>query len=325
MANPEHLEILEQGVECWNKWRRKNPDIIPDLADAQLSGKTLKKVDFSRTDLNGADLSGAILSKADLCGAELSGAILLKATLSEAKLGFALFKKDQHSRVIFKKTNLRKANLFGANLFRANLNSADLRGDNPIKYYLRRAIIKGAKLFGAKFRSANFRSTDLRSADFSEANVWGVKHNRWAKYSGIRCDTCYGSPRFKRFAQDQEFIEEFRSSGWRRYVLYPLWLVFADCGRSLLPWTAWSLFFMVSFAYIFTRLGDGAFSFTEELGWNFWTALYYSVVTFTTLGFGDITPLTRAASCWVMAEVVIGYVMLGGLISIFATKLARRS
>jgi hypothetical protein len=28
---------------------------------------------------------------------------------------------------------------------------------------------------------------------------------------------------------------------------------------------------------------------------------------------------------WVMAEVIIGYVMLGGLISIFANKLARRS
>lgn len=53
--------------------------------------------------------------------------------------------------------------------------------------------------------------------------------------------------------------------------------------------------------------------------------IYYSVVTFTTLGFGDITPLTNEATSWVMAEVITGYVMLGGLISIFATMLARRS
>jgi Na+/proline symporter len=31
------------------------------------------------------------------------------------------------------------------------------------------------------------------------------------------------------------------------------------------------------------------------------------------------------AAWWVMAEVIVGYVMLGGMISIFATKLARRS
>jgi hypothetical protein len=49
------------------------------------------------------------------------------------------------------------------------------------------------------------------------------------------------------------------------------------------------------------------------------------VVTFTTLGFGDIIPVTTKASWWVMAEVVTGYVMLGGLISILANKLARRN
>jgi len=25
MANPEHLEILKQGVESWNKWHEENP------------------------------------------------------------------------------------------------------------------------------------------------------------------------------------------------------------------------------------------------------------------------------------------------------------
>ena len=53
--------------------------------------------------------------------------------------------------------------------------------------------------------------------------------------------------------------------------------------------------------------------------------IYYSVVTFTTLGFGDIVPKTPAAAWWVMTEVILGYIMLGGLISIFATKLSRRS
>jgi len=53
--------------------------------------------------------------------------------------------------------------------------------------------------------------------------------------------------------------------------------------------------------------------------------IYYSLVTFTTLGFGDIVPLTNWARVVVGLEVLVGYIMLGGLISIFANKLARRA
>lgn len=58
---------------------------------------------------------------------------------------------------------------------------------------------------------------------------------------------------------------------------------------------------------------------------SWFSPYYFSIVTFTTLGFGDVTPLNMAGEFWVTAEVILGYVMLGGLISIFANKLARRS
>jgi len=43
------------------------------------------------------------------------------------------------------------------------------------------------------------------------------------------------------------------------------------------------------------------------------------------LGFGDITPAIEVAQWRVVGEVIMGYLMLGGLISILANKLARRS
>jgi len=55
MANEEHLKILKQGVERWNKWRLENAKdaIRPDLIGADLSGANLR----------GAYLSGADLSR----------------------------------------------------------------------------------------------------------------------------------------------------------------------------------------------------------------------------------------------------------------------
>ena len=58
---------------------------------------------------------------------------------------------------------------------------------------------------------------------------------------------------------------------------------------------------------------------------TFRTSFYFSIVNFTALGFGDIVAANWQARLWVAFEVLLGYVMLGGLISIFANKFARRS
>lgn len=66
MANPEHVEIIKKGVEKWNKWREKNPDVRPDISGTDLSEANLTRVDLSGADLNNAKLSGAIFNRANL-------------------------------------------------------------------------------------------------------------------------------------------------------------------------------------------------------------------------------------------------------------------
>jgi hypothetical protein len=41
MANPEHLNILKQGVEVWNQWRKENPGVEGDLTHADLTKANL--------------------------------------------------------------------------------------------------------------------------------------------------------------------------------------------------------------------------------------------------------------------------------------------
>ena len=82
------------------------------------------------------------------------------------------------------------------------------------------------------------------------------------------------------------------------------------------------------FGGIYCLAFNDCFIFTNELLGqkpHWYDFMYYSVVTFTTLGFGDIVPSQPWARGIVALEVVLGYVMFGGLISIFANKLARRS
>jgi uncharacterized protein YjbI with pentapeptide repeats len=123
MANPEHLKILKRGVEQWNRWRKENPDITPDLSMVNLCGEMfigadlrwadLSEADLSQANLSEADLSEADLRWADLGGADLGGVVLGEANLSEADL---------------RKADLRRSELHRANLSGAHLSEADLTG-----------------------------------------------------------------------------------------------------------------------------------------------------------------------------------------------------
>lgn len=224
-------------------------------------------------------------------------------------------------KVCLKNAILRGADLQGSNLFMADLREAELQN----------ACLYDSKVQGADFYLADLRGADLRGADFSNAHVRDVKYDPDAKYRGIRVDSCYGSAFFKRFAQDQSWIEEYRATretGLQK-IRDLLWRVTSDYGRSMKRWAFVAFLITTIFGCLFyfflhdSLKVDNLPNYPDPKG--FISMIYYSVVTFTTLGFGDITPKTIYAACWVMLEVILGYIMLGGLISIFADKLARRS
>ena len=303
-------KIFEKDVYFWkSKFSGK-----AIFEEAQFSGGAY----FEEANLKRANLKKAILKRADLPGTNLEGADLQGANLQEAKLWGANLQKANLKEANLQKAILQKANLQKANLQEANLQEAKLWGVD-----LRKANLQEAKLLEADLENSCIKGAYLQGANFENTKVVGIKYNRHARYRGIKLSNCSGSPRFIRFSKDQEYIEDFRSS-ILRFPLYMLWLILADCGRSFFLWASWAYITTKFFAVKFFSMGPEAFKITN-LDFSLDTMLYYSVVTFTTLGFGDVTPRTVEASEWVMAEVIIGYVMLGGLISILANKLARRS
>jgi hypothetical protein len=56
VANPEHLEKLEEGVEAWNAWRKANLDVVPDLADAGLTCAHLESANLNDAHLENSNL-----------------------------------------------------------------------------------------------------------------------------------------------------------------------------------------------------------------------------------------------------------------------------
>jgi len=324
------------------------------LAGVNLSGAQLVHAKFTSADLSNANLSEADLLLADFTGANLKGANLSNATpnleealvrtrrgpkfkdadLSEANLTEAYcyisdFSGAKLTGCVFERSSLIRANLSYADLQHNDLRSAVLSQADLSHSDLRNADFKGAvldhsNLSHTKLSGASLQGANLKNANLDNAQVEAVHYDRKGIYRGIRVATCYGSSRFRRFAQDQDFIEEFREA---HPIYYAFWLALTDCGRSMLRVILWSISFAVLFGGVFFLLGEASFDITHKstLPWSLFTMIYYSVVTFTTLGFGDITPTTPISATFVMIEVVFGYLMLGILISILADKVARRS
>jgi uncharacterized protein YjbI with pentapeptide repeats len=176
MANPEHLEILKQGVDQWNRWRSEHPDVRPDLPGANLRGANLEHAKLGTSDLRKADLRDANLNRGNLSGADLSEANLSRAYLFGADLigvnfcGADLSETDLN-RANLSEADIRAANLAWADLRKANLMRADLREARLIWTNLKWSDLTGADLTRARIAFASFAEVNLSLAKGLETVV----------------------------------------------------------------------------------------------------------------------------------------------------------
>jgi uncharacterized protein YjbI with pentapeptide repeats len=154
MANQEHLDILNQGVEVWNKWRKDHPET---------------KIDLSSTNFNGRDFSGADFSGGDFSFATFLGANLVEASFYEAYL----------EKTVFTGADLRLATFDAAWLLDALINDANLEGASLLQAFIAnadfsRSILTEAYLAYALLNDSDFIEADLREADLTWSNLSGV-------------------------------------------------------------------------------------------------------------------------------------------------------
>ena len=296
---------------------------VPDLTAIDLSGADLTGADLSGLTLFKANLSNARLSEASLEGTELSGSTLAGAHLERAKLARA---------------GLGMADLSDANAFEADLSHATLTGANLSGAVFHLADLSGARIREADLTKADFRSATLKDAELSLCEVAGssfdeadLRGSRLRAVHGYESATWYGvdirdinfsgAYRLRRHVVDENYLREFREAGSLEAALYKFWWLTSDCGRSLSRWVLNIAVVVLIFAGLFAMAGVE----TGIHDTGLMTHVYFSVVTLTTLGYGDILPNSSLGQILVILEVCIGYVMLGGLISILANKMARRA
>ena len=309
-----------EDILQWNQWRRAERTGVIKLDGASLTQANLK----------GADLEGANLRGAELCGANLQGARLLGTRMQAAILAGANLQGAHLCEATLEGANLHGANLEGADLPAANLERADLRVAN----------LQGAHLRKANLQGANLNYANLMGADASLARLDGgtviseCRVDAETDFTSVGLASACIEPRLR-----ARLEYNIRRIGWRNwYKSHPLLAIAArpfwwasDYGRStkrilyvflLLTVFFWGLYYLSGVLCppgmvenLFEMNGKAVPGELVPM-----RALYFSVVTMTTLGFGDIhaNPQSHMSHIILSFHVLLGYVLLGALITRFA-------
>lgn len=176
MANQEHLELLNQGVDIWNQWRKEHRDIHPDLRGADFTGAQLSDVRLSFSQLTETRFCDAHLQRAYFVSSDLSYANFSRADLAEAHLDRARLKKANLSGAKLQRAKVRLANLSGANLSGADLSFVNLD----------RTSLRNANLHETDLSCATIRFTEFFNVDLSTTRGLDTLIHGGASHLGIQ-------------------------------------------------------------------------------------------------------------------------------------------
>ena len=197
-------------------------------------------------------------------------------------------------------------------------------------------LLEAQQLHLQAFKKINSKYCDYMESklkDFEKISLYYLELRKFSEDVGLRevADDCFikeNNYQKKSYKEKRKYIS---------YLSFKFWQFSSNYGTNPLKWILLSVLISVIFGLIFSSFPCPEYfpnpiknilcAMNPTLSVNSYDSVfspfYFSIVTFTTLGFGDITPQNLAAQIFIVAEVLIGYLMLGGLITIFFRKIIR--
>ncbi len=362
MDNKPKTALKEEIISLKSRWYEKDPDTGETILSGMilklktecgkhdfnrplnldLRGITLINQELTDLDLSGYDFSHANLSQSDFSNTAFSYSKCYMASLEQTTLDQCEFIGSDLSHASLNECSAKRCGFGGADLSHASLINADmesatfsrsklihadLRASNLKKARLSEtdlswAIFTRSRLTGSDLKRSNVKGTNFELADMQTCRLLGIKNFKSARWVGadIRGLDLRGAYLVRRYIADENYLYEFRTSSKFHEVLYKLWWATSDCGRSLLRWFVWLFCATLIFAVIYTQL---EIDYGKYKTW--FSPVYFSFVTLTTLGYGDAVPVSLTAQVFVTLQALTGYIGLGGLLSILGNKMARRA
>ena len=319
---------LTQARYCWGHLADKEA-YIAKLAEAikrgdALTGWNLQKIVLKDGHLEKADLSKANFSQAVLAGSHIfdsrfEGADLVGADMTNCEMTHCDLKGADLTKARLAGARLWNADLEGANLTECDLSWTDLWGAKLFRVKLWHTVFTGAKSITSRsfsgdtglFKCPVINETGLLSAEESYRDL-----KSYFMSNGMYNDASWAS--FKEKTMERMLFKKKRD-----LTYIPSALMNILCGYGEKPYRIIISALSTIFIYALVYFALNAVECSTAQGYVLRPSdyLYYSAITFTTVGYGDFIPKTNSLFRLLAAsEAFIGTFLTG----LFIFTLARR-
>ena len=332
---------IKEIIAAFRRSEEIGETLDPSMLD--LRGLSFLGHDLSGLDFSGCDFTRAELSRCNLRNSIFAQTVFDKATFFQAKLDGAEFLAASFQNANLTECSAKNAGFGQCNLSHARFNMSDLTGTTFVGAKAEHADFRTCKLAKSRFLDAelshaDFSQSDLSEADLQQTNLTGATLSktilRRAKLRGvknfrttfwidadIRDVDFAGAYLVRRHIVDENFLHEFRNQSPKHKLIYWVWWLTSDCGRSAFRWASFCALIVVTYGLVYKLFGT-EIKYPDGLG-DLYAPWYVSIMLACCMAV-DVLPKSTFAQIVLNSEVVLGYVGFGGLLTIIATHLGTR-
>lgn len=161
MKNEPNINLIKEGKDAWNKYKKDHPNFKADLSFADLSSIDLSGYNLSEVNLKSANLTKCVFKETNLFCANCSDSILIEAEFYTCNLNLINLSQADLSKVTLYNSNPRHANLSYANLNSAKIEKTDFSYAN----------LSNINLFEANLSDVNFTSVNCQEANLAKSKL----------------------------------------------------------------------------------------------------------------------------------------------------------
>ena len=292
----------------------------------------LQSTNFSRANLQNIKLASANLEKAYLGGTNLKNALLRGSILKGAYLRGAILENATLHKSCLQGADMTGANLQNAKLWSSNLQGADLKRSNlRDAEFNEKTVLNNVNLFQCRFDNSTLKYAyeqldkkviHEREQKHSEAkNIYAVLKN-YFRQEGMY--DISGEYYYREKLMETKYnLQEKKYLQWIVDMFLKLTTGYGERPSNILVWWIGIIFGFAFIYYFFSGIYNGIAYYITSYNPNFLEALYFSIVTFTTLGFGDLTPKPGFFQLFASFEALLGAIFMALFIVVFARKMIR--